>query len=538
MFDLKDLFRRAKIICFCLLPFALCLGAACSSEPADLRPLAPADALVYLETRDLGKTLKDLTEVRVFRENAANSKDFSSLEGIQAAVAVTGFETSEKQVTGENAILNFKPRFVVIADTHLWSWQASGFAEEGLGNFVNETYGGEVELEVTGKDGGEWYEWTARDGRQVFAFVEGSRIFFSNDETALEKCLAVKRGGAESLMKNEGFRRASDTRQADAVAWGYVSGEGVAQMANLAGVSAAIEATEEGDGRSFIARVLPQILRNTTSEIVWTARRTEEGMEDNYAVSLKPEAAGVFRETLVPPAEMQNKPAEFLPPDVFSATRYSLKDPLIAWRSLLLKTKESTDQMSGEILEQFSDSLLEPYGVADAEAFLESIGSDILTAQLDAEGDRSAVVATVKDAEKLKKSIGSAVDFKAAPEKKGNAEVWTSKEGDLAVALAENVLVLGDKESVEKCLEAAGSGQNFTKTEVFQKFAETKAAAVTFGRDPESAEKIIPVLGTPKEGAKPAGRYLTQTNFTQTGVERRTISDFGLIGTILKQVEE
>lgn len=67
------------------------------------------------------------------------------------------------------------------------------------------------------------------------------------------------------------------------LAFGYVSADGIAQLSNLAGVSTALEATEDEDGRSFIARVLPQVLRGAVKEVFWTAVSTPAGIEDKYA---------------------------------------------------------------------------------------------------------------------------------------------------------------------------------------------------------------------------------------------------------------
>src|SRR5688572_16516196 len=100
----------------------LCVSAVilffigCQSQPTDLRTFAPSETLVYLETGDLAKTLNALTENEVFKKLAANKRDFSVLENVQLAVAITGFETSQQQVTGEQSILKFKPHFVAIAD--------------------------------------------------------------------------------------------------------------------------------------------------------------------------------------------------------------------------------------------------------------------------------------------------------------------------------------------------------------------------------------------------------------------------------------
>jgi hypothetical protein len=531
----KESFGRIFTFYFLLFTFYFCLS--CSSPPIDLRSLAPSETLVYLETSDLGKALGALTESRAFQDAAKRTPDFSALKGLQTAIAVTGFEASENQVTAENAVLSFKPLFVAIVDTRTWNRYALSFTEEKLGNFVNETYGGEVVLDTAEKAGGKSFVWTAKDGRKAFAFVKDSRIFFSNDAAALEKSLSVSRGEGDSLMKNEALAKIRSGGAAkDALAFGYVSADGVAQISNLAGVSTAVEATDDDDGRSFIARVLPQILRGSVKEIFWTATKTEQGIEDKYTILLTPENTAVVKETLVPATLVQSNSAEFLPAEVFSATRYNLQNPQIAWRSLLLVAGKNTDAASAKILIAFSGSLLEPYGVADAETFLSAVESEIWTASFDAEGEKSVVIANVKDAEKLKKMFAE-TKFKPGIKTPDNPDFWHSEDGATTAALTMNKLILGDTESVQKCLAAQSTGQNFTKNAAWQKFAETGAVAVSYGKD--TTEKVIDALSEKKaENAQLLTNYTTETRFNAAGIERKTVSPFGLIGRILEQFED
>jgi hypothetical protein len=531
--------KNGSEILYFFLWTALCLGVSianlsCNSQPIDLRALAPAETFVYLETNDLAKTLDALTENKAFETLAKNKPDFSVLENMQLAVAVTGFETSQQQVTNENSVLNFKPRFVAIVETHAWNWQTLGFAENKLGEFVNETYGGEVSLETINKNGGKWFVWTATDGRKLYAFVQNSRIFFGNDESAIEKCLAVQRGEGDSLAKNgKNFENAKD-----ALAFGYVSGEGVAQIANVIGVQAAIEATDEEGGRNFIAGVLPQLLRNSVKEIFWTATKANNGIEDKYSILTAPEVSSVLKETLIPSSANQTNSAEFLPPEIFSATRYNLKNPQIAWRSLLLVTAKQTDALSSKILIEFSGGLLAAYGVSDAETFLSAIDSEILTTQFDAESENPVVIVGVKDLENVKKSIAE-INFKTPGEKQGNAEIWKSADGEIAAAFTENKLVLGDAESVSSCLRAKQNKHNFTGNALYKTFIESESVAATIGKDNDSAEKIVKVLAETKaENQRITTYFVTKTSVTEKGIERKTISPFGLIGTILEQMEK
>jgi ribosome-binding factor A len=530
---------------FSLISLRLCVSAvlitfaACHTKPTDLRTLAPAETFVYMEVNDLAKTLNSLTESKSFQELATDKPDFSAFENVQAAVVVTGFETSEQKLTSEDSVLNFKPLFAVIADTHAWKPTAVSIAENQIGKFAKDNYGDEVKLEKSEKADAKFFVWTSSDGRKLFSAVSGSVIYVGNDESILDKCLAVGRGAAESLVKNENVARARENAKSEnLLAFGYAAPEAVAQIANVAGVSAAIETTEEDAGRSFIAQVLPQILRNTTGEIVWTANRSERGIEDTIFVSLNNETASVFKETLISNSETETNSAEFLPTEIFSATRYNLKNPLIAWRSLLLVTAKNTDALSGKFLVHLSDGLLEPYGVANAETFLSQIESEILTAQFDADGEKSVVIVTVKNAEELKKSISNEINFKVSSKKTENASVWHSEDKQIAAAFVENKLILGDGEMVLKCLQAKQTGQNFTKNQLFQNLKESKSVAFTFAKDKNSAEKIVEVLGNAQENKNTISVYTTETRFGENGIERKTVSAFGLLGTILEQLEE
>jgi len=531
---------QIKLNAVCRFVFAaliLCALTACRNPTETvMRKFVPDDAIIYFETNDVARTLESLTASPAFQELAERQTDFSALENMQLAVAVVGFETSEKKITEENSILNFKPQFVAVAETHAWSWQTLSFAENQLNDFVMKNYGDAAKLERRDEADGKLFTWTASDGRKTFAYVQNSLIYFGNDWSAIEKCLAVKKGEVESLEKNDALTRAYSENN---LAIGYISSVGIAQIANLAGVSLAVETTEESDARSFIARIVPQILQNTTKEIIWTANKTKRGIEDNFSVSLTAETSSVVKETLATSFDSQLNSTEFLPPDFFTATRYDLKNPLIAWRSLLLLTVKNTDALSGKLLTEFSEALLEPYGISNAEIFLSSIDSEILTARFDEDGDRSVSIVSIKDLERLKNSISREINFNAPSEKLENAEMWFSENKQLTALFVENKLLLGDGESVLKCLQAKQSGQNFTKTPKFQRFAESQTVAVTFGKDTDSATKIIEILGKKKsENKKLATFYSTETRFTEKGFERKTVSDFGLIGTILQQIPE
>lgn len=522
-------FVRAFFLSLCLFVSVVVISS-CSSKPVDLRALVPADTLIYLETNDLGKTVAAITENKKFQELAKNKPDTSVLKGIQLAVAVTGFETSEK-AEGENTVLDLKPRFAAIAETHAWNYQALSFTENKLGEFINEAYGGEVLLDTVEKDGGRWFTWTAGDGRKAFAFVQSGRVYFGNDEAAIAKCLAISRGEGESLAGRVPLPEPAE----NTVAAGFISQDGVAQVANLAAIGMARRAGEDEDVQKFIAGFLPQFLRGTMRDLTWTATKTETGIEDRITISADPETGAVWKETL---AVSEGKPedlAQILPADVTSVTKYDLKDPQMAWRGVLLTAAKRVEEGTGKMFLAFANLFFEPYGVDDGEAFLSAVGPGIVTAKFDAEGEKAVAIVTVKDAAKIKGALAKEIDLAKPAEKIGNADVWRSADGDVAVAFFDNKLITGDAESVIKCLEGA---QKFTGNTLYSRFTESKAAAVTVGRDNESAGKIVDVVSVRKseEDNLPLV-YMTETRFTEKKIERITISDFGFLGSIIEQLE-
>ena len=524
---------------FHLLSLRLCVYAlilfsiSCGSKPTDPRTVIPADSLVYLETSDLGKVLDAITSNPKFQQLATTKPDTLALNGIRLSIAVTGFQTSEEAVSEENAVLNFKPHFVAVAETNAWNYQAMGFAENKLGEFINDIYGGEIELVTTDKNGGKYFTWTARDGRKAFALVRGSLILFGNDESSIEKCVAVQSGEAESIAKNAKVSAFAS----DSLASGYVSKDGVGQIANIAGLSFASSASEEGEVKSFIARVLPAVVRNSVTEAAWTSRRQEKGqVEDNYTFSLSEDTARILGETIVPGPDADPDLNRFIPKEFVSTTRYNLKDAQIAWRSLLLTAQSKTDLVSGNLLTAFSSSLFEPYGVEDAEMFLSAVGSALQTVRFDADGEDVAAMVRIRDLEKVKRSLAKELNISKPAARFENAELWRSEDGELAAGIVEGRLVIGESGSVEKCLRARNNGENLVTIAANGRILASNAAVLTTGDDTDNNAVLIKILSERKDSTPLVQTYVIETRFNQKGIERKTVSDFGLIGRIIERM--
>ena len=304
---------------FCLFTFAFLLS--CGARPTDLRSLAPAETLVYLETNDLGAALQPIIDSKPFGEVAKSKPDLSALKGVQLAVAITGFEIAEEKLTDEYSVGRVQPHFVAIADTHAWNYQAVSFAEKKLGAFVANVYDSEPTLEKSDKNGGKYFTWTAKDGRKAYALVIDSLIFFGNDESAIDKCFAVKRGEADSIIKTGKVPPYDPATLAS----GYVSTIGVAQLAALAGIHFASQASEEEEVQSAVAGIVPQLIRGTIIDVSWTMHRSEKGIDDILTFKFPPNIVRVFNETMVPAETSEQGVENFVSGSAASFTRYNFR---------------------------------------------------------------------------------------------------------------------------------------------------------------------------------------------------------------------
>ncbi len=540
----KNILCLSVVICVHLWLIFL---SSCVSKPSDLCTLVPAESLVYLETNDLAAALQPIVDSKAFAEATTTKPDFSTLKGVQLAVAVTGFETSEVAVTDEQAVGKVQPRFVAVADTHAWNYQAVAFAEKKLGSFVTEIYDSEPKLEKSDKHGGKYFTWTSQDGRKAFALVIDAVIYFGNDESAIDKALSVRSGQADSIAKTGKL----SPHVPGNLASGYVSTDGVAQIAALASLHFASQASDEEEIQSAVAGILPQLIRGTVTDVSWSTSQTSEGIEDKWSVKMPTEVANVLNETIV--AGDDTEPAKYvnntiiaqLPKDTAVATQYNLKNPQMAWRSILLVAQSRLSSVEAKIVSEFGSLLFEPYGIRDPELFLSSFGStkyqkshNIVTAKIDAQAEDTVVIAARGDSNLAIKALSADLKPLRPPVEDG-LNIWTSSDLDIQVAFDGDMIKIASQEDLSKINGMRLGELSDVRSEHLRQLAVSKAPIATAGRDTTTTLAILNLLAREGHGDTQAvATYLTETRFTKTGMERRTVSDLGFIGWMIAQLAD
>jgi hypothetical protein len=503
---------------------------SCSSHPVDLRTLVPSETLVYLETNDLAAALQPMVASEAFKKAAASQPDLSSVKGVAVAIAVTGFETSEQKLTDEDSVGQIQPKFVAVADTKAWNSTAVAFAEKGLGSFVADVYRTEPALEKLPKHGGTYLKWSVKDGRKAFALVIESVIYFSNDESAIDKCVAVRRGESDSMAKSGKLPQ----RVPNSLASGYITPDGVAQIAALAGMSFASQSSDDEEVQSAVAGILPQLIRGTVTDIAWNASQSQQGYEDKLVFGANAETGPVLAEVFAASQKVDDALFQYAWGKAPSITLYDLAKPNVAWRGLLLTSQSKVDAFGSRVIGEFSNAFAEPYGVSDAELFLFGVGPNILTVRTDAEGEKAALIAVVTNADAVRRSLLKELKADKATSDALGFEVL--KDEDAMAVFAGNIIITGDPDAVEACLRSKSGGTSLAASPSLMSQFRSGASAITLSTESDQAAAVADLLSEKNTDPKANTIAITETRFTRTAIERRTTSDLGMIGWLLEKI--
>jgi hypothetical protein len=533
----------------------------------------PADTLVYLEANDLPDIAtgvistdawKALAPAAGIRSNLGNigwlsrlaswtgigPADAVVLSRAQIAVAVLNLEVADAGDT-----LKIKPIYAVVVESHTGEGRLQSAVEKRVGDFARRAYV-EPRVETKEADGAKFTTWSSPDGgRRIVAAVTGSVAVIANDESAVQACLAVRRGERPSLEGNaqlEEMRRR--VQGGDALAFGYVSPEGTARLLEMAATAYAGQISADPRAQSAAASILPPLAKKILGAAGWSARLSEGVIEDRYFLALESGVAAKLQSVLAAREDAAVRGSDLLPADIYSLSRYSYSDPAQAWHGLGAAITSQADTLGAILITRLLDASLKPYGIEEPDQFLRAIGPEIMTARLNDSGSSTVTVVEVRDEKTLRDFVSQRLGAKPAVESIGGAELLVSNnEKHDAASFVGGRLIMGTAENLRRCLEARSAKQTLAEDPEFQQAARAVNATapsnvVTFTEDDAPARTFITALAAqrgvrerpPDEAALEEAlrrlRYAaTETRATDGGFTRRTRSSFGQFGALASQ---
>jgi hypothetical protein len=551
------LLRRIVIAFLILFVFAVSWIWWNKPGSTDLAAYAPADSLIYLESKSLVDIGSALTGSEAWQKLGPHLHlqrslpsswfgRFIRLTGIgpietviatraQIALVMLNLGASE-----EGKTLKVKPDAAIIVETHTWSWRVKPATEKLIGQFARTAYGAPSFSRLAADDA-EFLIWTAPSGsRQIIATVEDSVVIIGNSEVAVRTCLAVLRGQRPSLQDAPELQRMRQRLRADqALAFGYVS------TANAGKLVATAAPLLIGSGRGDIPidRVLAESATKLLGTMGWSSFATKGGIEDRYLFTIKEPVNGrlasVFR-----PASVNDKVFERLLPDTHSITRYQFESPLQTWQGVESAMLSQLDALSAVVFRSLWKSALVIYGIDDPETFLKLVGPQMATVRLRPAAERSVLLAEVTDRGKVESLLQNNLGSNLSRQSIGSTEVLEARDKELGAAISDHFIMLGPPDDVRTCAMLLLKDDDHTQFNSFQPGLPS-ATIFTYTNDSDRVRVFMNALAQatsysgPQSNADSLERVLTEIPYSLTetalgkdGIERRTQSSFGQFSTI------
>jgi hypothetical protein len=556
-------------------------------QKVDMAAYVPADSLIYLEANSLPSIAEEITQTDAWKSLAppagikANLGHYGWLSKLaawtgigpadavvlaraQVAVTVLGFESAD---AGET--LKIKPRYALVVETHTSASRVQSAVEKRVGDFARRAYG-EPSIERKEVGGIELKTWLAPDGeRRIVAAVLESVAVIGNDEQTVMACLAVRRGERPSLAGNQQLETMRQRLSgANSLAFGYVSPAGAAKLLEVAATAYAGQVLSDPRAQGLAASTLPPLANKVLGSAGWSARLTNGMVEDRYFVGLQNGVTGNLREALAASSTNASQTVgDLLPAETYSVSHYNYRDPANAWRGLNLAISTQLDTLGAIFVARLLESALKPYGIEEPDAFLRSIGPNIITARLadsnsnappasasDNTSSSTVTVFEVKDEKLLREFVLKRLGAQPRRERIGDVELLSSqsKERGAACFIAGRLL-MGPAQHVRRCLEARLRNETLAAASAFRKAARSienqpPANTVTYTSDSASAYAFISAIAAQKEmrekqpneaeltrALQDTTYTLSETRMVENGFEKKTLSAFGQFGALASQ---
>jgi len=563
-------FRRTAILAL----IAILVGSAgwlyWNRVPAaNLTAWAPADSLAYVEVNDLGSLVQGVQQaaawkalgpllgapdnlspnrwlLRLARWTGIGSADAVIFARSQVAVVFSGAEGTQNGST-----LIIKPLLTLVVETHTSQSRMRATIERHIEKTARDDFGNATFVRKS-LGGVELQEWQSEDGahRIVTAFVN-TTVVIANDETAVLHAVEAATGSRPSL-KNQSevnqMRRATDSATAEL--FGFVPQAGVKSLLQAYALKA-----EGGDGASTDSITKARLLADTFGGIVkdlgWTARFSNGAVEDHFSIALAEGVNDRLRTSMSPDRSPDLSQISFTPADAHSISIYSFHDTATVWNDLSAVISSHTDLVGAMATRPIMRSLLNAYGIVDAEIFTHGVGTRLQTVRTE-EGYPALLIAEVFDRPTIEKAIAGRFGSNPRRERFADADLLISADNWTA-AFYQNSFLIGPDEQVRRCLQAQANGESISSTHPFrqaQQFVDITVplTVLTFTNDSRNAVSFVDAFSRqPRsafstnaaaiaEASKTLPLAMSAVVVKQGSFEWTSRSSFGIGGSIVTEL--
>ncbi len=389
-------------------------------------------------------------------------------------------------------------------------------------------------------------EWIAPEGgRQIVGAIFGSIIIVGNSELAVRKCLAVSLHWQPSLKQDTELQRMRlQLVGNESLTFGYIP---AGNSARLLSVGVPLMLGRRAADSEF-ERLITASASKVFGSVGWSSHPYMKGVEDRYLISLQATIVARLK-PYFGPSKINPQVQRILPADVHSVTYYKFANPVAAWQNLKTGISSQIDALSAVVFSSLLKSAFLPYGIEEPEKFLGAVSGNVLTMRLNENGERSLLIAGVRDRASLRELISNNMLKSVRSARAGNLEILEDADGEIAAAFINEYVVVGPPIDVRHCAENALANVTVLSDEKLRRMTffvplSTSANIVTYTNDADRVRSFISailVVG----GSRPLNSAAieqmietlpysaTETTLGERGLERTTRSPLGQFSTLL-----
>jgi hypothetical protein len=556
--------RSRRILLFAVLLFAIIAAWLWWVRPkkVDMAIYAPADSLLYLEANHPSEVVDAITGTQAWKalESAGGRPRSTQTPWLRAFVAWTGLGPIQSVILARAQIavvltdlraaeagstLNIKPEGAILIETHTGERRIKPAFEEALKTLAEMTYGRPTARRVV-LDGVEYIEWIAPDNsRQIVGAVVGSLLIIGTNEHVVQNCLEVTQGRRPNLKDDPELRTMRlQLGRNGSLTFGYVPAVNSARLLAV-GVPLLLG---RAPGDAEFQRLITNGATKVFGSLGWASTPYLTGIEDRYVITLQPSVVARLRPSFGS-TNLNSQMEQLVPHDVYSVTSYKFANPAAAWQGLQLAVSSQVDALSTIVFSSLLKSALLSYGIEDPARFLGAVNGQLLTLRLDEGTDRSILVAGVRDRATLQRLVTKKMTPSQPILAKEPTEIFEDSEGEFAVSLSDEVIVMGLPEDVRRYAEIRIAGSTLSDADKLKRIAffvspSNSANVVTYADDSDRVRSFIYTIATAKgvrtlpsgqiEGTLATLPYsVTESTLVDSGIERVTRSPLGQFSTLL-----